>query len=769
LLSDVVVLDLADEQGDFCSKLLAGLGATVVKIESPAGDPSRGSLSFSYCNTDKRGILLDLKSPAGRRKFRSLIKRSDVLVETFPPGSPEARLLNHQQLRRVNPGLIQISITGFGRTGPKHAYRSCDLIASASGGQMYVTGEPSGPPVKLHGLQSCSIASLYAANAALLGLRKRKLDGKGCHIDLSAQEAVASTLDSVMTDYFSDGSIAGRQRDIPGDDSFTILPCKDGFLQAPILRDWETIFELMAAEGKAGDLVETKWKQSSYRKKHRERLIAVISGWTREHFKRDLFELGQSMQFPWASIESPEEVLASPQLRSRRFFLRVPASADDSSIVVPGLPYKFSGYSPRPLKPAPLLGEHTLQVLEELSALPCKTPQKGLTSRLVKSGDILKGIRVIDMTRMLSGPYATRILGDFGAEVIKVQSRLTAHGAERNDSPYFQAWNRNKRSLSLNLNCPEARDITLELAAVSDVLVENYSPRVLGNWGLTYGRLSKAKPDLIMASISAMGQSGPWRNFLGFAPTFHALSGLVSASSPSPDAPINIGNAYGDIVAGLYAALAIMASLEHRDATGKGQHIDLSAYEALCTLLGPSFTKAVGARRRDDFPYAPCGCYPCKGDGRWCVISIDNEEDWQRFCRIGGIPGLASEHFSTLAARLRHRKNLDALIAQWTARSEAGTIVRRLQKAGIRAAVVQNAEDLAKDSHLAARRFYISLVHPARETSISDRSALWPWNEKTADWKSAPLLGADNRYVLQKLLGYSDARIQSLIKKRVLY
>jgi crotonobetainyl-CoA:carnitine CoA-transferase CaiB-like acyl-CoA transferase len=768
MLSDVVVLDLTNEQGSFCAKLLADLGATVIKIESPKGDPSRGSLSFSYCNTRKQSLVLDLDSPEDKCKFRELIKKSGILVETFPPGHLETLRLGYLQLRRINPGLIHISITGFGQTGPKHTYRSCDLVASAYGGQMHVTGAPSVPPTRLFGTQSCYTASLFGANAALLGLRKRKLCGRGCYVDLSLQEAAASTLGDVVADYFTGDRIAGRRRDSSPDDSFSILPCKDGYLQASILRNWETLIELMNAEGKAGNLAGTKWQQRSYRAKHHDRIIKAAGKWTRAHTKHELFELGQSLQFPWAPVESPEEVLKNPQLHARTFFIRVPKSQDYPSTAIPGLPYKFSNYSPPPLKPSPLLGEHTLQVVDDLNASRWKDRQGGGPRSHVKSGNILKGIRVIDMTRMLSGPYATRILGDFGAEVIKVQSRLTAHGAERDDSPYFRAWNRNKRSLSLNLNCPEARDIVLELAAVSDVVVENFSPRVLENWGLTYDRLSKANPDLIMASISAMGQTGPWRNFVGYAPTFHALSGLVSASSRSSDAPINIGFAYGDIVAGLYAAMAILASVEHRDATGKGQYIDLSAYEALCTLLGPAFMKAAGDQRCNDIKETLSGCYPCKGIDRWCAISISNDSGWQMFCRISGITELQSDCFSTPSARNRHRKKLDALVSQWTARYAPEIIVRRLQKAGIPAGIVQNAEDLAKDNHLAARRFYISLVDAKRGNTISDRSAVWPWNERPSGWKPAPQLGADNRYVVQKLLGYSDARFRSLGKKGVL-
>jgi crotonobetainyl-CoA:carnitine CoA-transferase CaiB-like acyl-CoA transferase len=777
LLDGVFILDLTEEESGFCAKLLADLGATVVKIENPKGDPSRTSLSFAYCNTNKLGVVLDLETPEAKRTFRNLIQRSDVLIEALAPGRLETLQLNYPRLRRINPGLIHISINGFGLSGPKHAYRSCDRVASAFGGQMFITGTPSGPPVPLFGRQSLYVASLFAANASLLGLRKRKLTGRGCSVDISVQEAVASTLDPVMINYFCNSTIAGRRSHRAQNDSFTILPCKDGHMLATILRNWESLLEWLIAEGKANDLTDAKWKRISYRETHLDYIVKILGQWTRSHTKQELFEFSQAIQFPWAPIELPAEVLKSPQLQARGFFAPIAISEKNGGILGPGLPYKFSGFSPPAPKPAPRLGEHNLPLLEnpDASHKKSRTSQAKLSHHGVKTGNILKGIRIIDLTRMLSGPYATRILGDFGAEIIKVQSRLTAHGAERNDTPYFRAWNRNKRSLCLNLSHPEARDIFLELAAVSDVVVENFSPRVLENWGLTYKRLKQINPKLIMASLSAAGQTGPWRNFVGYAPTFHALSGLISATSRASHAPILLGHAYSDVITGLYAALAILASIEHREATGEGQYIDLSAYEALCTLLGPALMKAASApipraraRSGDDLSEAASSCYPCKGIDRWCVISITNDDEWQAFCRISGIPELASGRFSSSAARRKRPRIIDALIARWTSSHKAETIVQRLQKAGIPAGVVQNAKDLAKDSHLAARRFFISLHSPEFGTSISDRSALWPWREKHSHWKPAPQLGADNRYVLRNLLGYSEARFQSLIKNSIL-
>jgi crotonobetainyl-CoA:carnitine CoA-transferase CaiB-like acyl-CoA transferase len=248
-----------------------------------------------------------------------------------------------------------------------------------------------------------------------------------------------------------------------------------------------------------------------------------------------------------------------------------------------------------------LLEEDAPQVFNILNIPVEKRPKKThpKNEMSVCNEEILKGLRVIDLTRMLSGPYATRILADFGAEVIKIQSSVTAQGAERNDTEFFKIWNRNKRSLSIDLSHPKARDLFLELVSVSDIVVENFSPRVMTNWGLDYPKLQQVNPNLIMASISAMGQTGPWKNYVGFAPTFHALSGLLSLLSRTHEAPVNIQHPYADIVAALFSSIAILAAALNRNRTGKGRHIDISAYESLVTALGFALTEGAKGFEQD--------------------------------------------------------------------------------------------------------------------------------------------------------------------------
>ena len=389
----------------------------------------------------------------------------------------------------------------------------------------------------------------------------------------------------------------------------------------------------------------------------------------------------------------------------------------------------------------------------------------------------LTGLRVLDFTWMLAGPYATRIFADFGADVIKVQSKKTATGAESNLTGYFNTWNRGKRSITLDLSHPEAREIVLKLTTRSDVVIENFSPRVMPNWGLNYEKLKEVNPNLIMLSMSAMGQGGPWKDYVAFAPTLHALSGLTHLTSFEKDSPIGLGYAYADIVAGLYAAFAVLAALEHRDRTGQGQYIDLSEYEAICTLMGPSLLDASINDKEirpegncaDHIAAAPYGGYKCSGEDRWCVIAVFNEEEWKSLCRVLGHPGwMKEEKFTTVAKRKENRKELDELLTKWTMQHTAEEVVHLLQEAGISSGVVQNAEDLAKDPQLMARNFFVQLKHPVLGKTVADRSPIRFEDDSTVDWKPAPQLGEDNRYVFLELLGLTESELSSYAEKGII-
>jgi crotonobetainyl-CoA:carnitine CoA-transferase CaiB-like acyl-CoA transferase len=736
-LGDTLVIDLSDKRGSFCSKLLSDLGARVIRIEPPGGGPSPqlDLLSFVYRNAHKERLTLDPDGRRGRATLRKLLKKADVLIETLSTDCLRKLRLSPASLSRFNPSLIHVSITGFGRNGRMARYRWNNALASAFGGQTYLSGSSQGKPNAPPGDQTYYSTSLFGAVAVLLALRERMNTGGGRLIDLSAQEAVASTLDHVMVDWFHGSAITHRQGNIYGNNAFVILPSSDGFIQITILQNWETLVELMASEGQAGDLTKDSWRERTYRETHFDHIVQVVGNWTRTHTKHELFELGQAMRFPWAPVCSPEEVLKSPQLAARGFF--GPTGIENKAPFLPGLPYRFS-------LPSPASGK-----------VP---PQENASDSAHRP--ILHGIRVLDFTWMLAGPYATRILADSGAEVIKIQSTKTAKGGEDNLTGYFATWNRNKRSITLDLDYPEAREIVLKLARMSDVVVESFSPRIMANWGLAYDDLRPLKPDLVMASISAMGRTGPWRDYVGFGPTFHALSGLTHLMSTGLRTPICLGHAYGDTLLGLYAALAIIAALHERDSTGEGRHVDLSGYEAVCSVLAPTLLQAAAKdspKERDDGFEPFEGYYRCRGNDRWIVVTADNEEEWQGICRVVG----------TSMATREGKEKLHDFIGQWAIDRTAKEAVRLLQKASVPAGMVQDAADLAKDRQLARRRYFVHLQHPVLGSIVSDRTPLFFGRPEPDKWRAAPLLGEDNRYVLGRIVGLSEEELISYSKRGI--
>jgi crotonobetainyl-CoA:carnitine CoA-transferase CaiB-like acyl-CoA transferase len=324
---------------------------------------------------------------------------------------------------------------------------------------------------------------------------------------------------------------------------------------------------------------------------------------------------------------------------------------------------------------------------------------------------------------------------------------------------------------------PEAREIVLKLTAKSDVVIENFSPRVMSNWGLNYEKLKEARPDLIMVSMSAMGQTGPWKDYVAFGPTLHALSGLTYLTSFERDSPTELGYAYSDIVSGLYAAFAVLAALEYREKTGQGQYIDLSEYEAICTLLGPSLLDA-SLHEKEILPQgncpdyiiaAPYGCYKCSGTDRWCVIAVFNEEEWQNLCHVLNHPDWTKEErFATVAKRKENAKEIDEFLNKWTIQHTAKEVVNLLQGAGISSGVVQNAEDLSRDPHLMKKDFFVQLQHSALGKTISDRSPIRFQENLSAGWKAAPVLGEDNRYVFLELLGFTEGELSHYIERGVI-
>ncbi len=348
------------------------------------------------------------------------------------------------------------------------------------------------------------------------------------------------------------------------------------------------------------------------------------------------------------------------------------------------------------------------------------------------SEKILHNIRILDFTWVLAGPYTTRLPGDFGAEVIKVQPMLSTENDDAFAKGYYNTWNRNKLGITLNLDKPEGITLAKKLVAVSDVVVENFTPHVMANWGLDYENLKKIKPDIIMVSISTMGLQSSKSYYTGYAPTVHALSGLTGLMSLDGE-PVGPGFSFADHIAALYASIALLEALEYRRKTGEGKHIDLSAVDLMARLLkekGPD-------KYLEDI-------FLCK-DGKWVAVTINTEQEWDRLKLTEGLTGINE-------------------LKKWINSYPSKDIISILQQNGLAAGVVQDAADLVNDLQLKSREFFVK----NKGVPFTDASPIKMGKQSEVFYRPAPTLGQDNDYVYGKLLGLSAKELKTLKEKDVI-
>lgn len=396
----------------------------------------------------------------------------------------------------------------------------------------------------------------------------------------------------------------------------------------------------------------------------------------------------------------------------------------------------------------------------------------------------LQDIRVCDLTWIIAGPTATRVLADFGADVIRIEHQqsvdairlgrpIVGEQPTLNNSGFFNYINRNKRSVLLNVRHPTGKDVLKRLIASSDVVVENFSSGVMDSWGLGYDQLREIREDIIYCSVSGYGHSGRDQSYTTWGPTAQALGGLTIMSGLPGHTPAGWGYSFMDHTAGYYAANAIMMALYHRNQTGEGQSIDMAQVEAGMVLAGPAmldYTVNGRSWRREGMPpgnrawqpqVAPHNSYPTRGDDRWLTIAIMNDAEWEAFVRAMDEPDWArEERFATNAGRLEHQEELDEHISSWTADQDGYELMALLQAAGVRAGVVQKASDrFEHDPQLAHRNWWHSLPHP--ELGDCDYDGIVPGMARTpGELRSAsPVLGADTHEVMRDLLGMSDEEI----------
>jgi crotonobetainyl-CoA:carnitine CoA-transferase CaiB-like acyl-CoA transferase len=790
-LSGLRVLDLTSRMGGYCGLLLANLGAEVVLIEPPAGDPMRregpfkndiahpdGSLSFAGYHTNKKGIVLDLETAQGQTTLRALVANGDVLVEDRPLGYLDRIGLGYQALQAIQPSLVMTSITRFGLAGPYRDFKGPNIVVFAMGGLMNLCGHPGRAPL----VGPCDIAyhlgSVHAVFGTLLALFNRRTTGRGEHVEVSLQDVlVADPFLRIITRYSVTGEIPERTGHSQSTTVAETYSCKDGYARIFCNQPdhWKRLVEWL---GNPAELMDPKFENVQNRHPLRPVLDRVIEARTSSYDTKAFFEEFQSHRLAASPINSASAFLEDPQTKHRQYVIEV-----DHSYLgrhhFPGDPYKFSESPWRVAWGAPLLGEHQQAVTNEWRRPSPWSEEAGKSTGMTNSL-AFAGIRVLSFPTGIVGPALGSLLAEHGAEVITIEAGRTVRSPQRGQR--FQIVSDleshcNKKRVAINMKHPEGLALAKKLIALSDVVAENFSARVMASWGLDYPRMKEVREDIIMASLQAFGQTGPRRDFVSFGPILMAFSGMTYLwRDPAIERPgAACQTAFPDYVAPSFGAVAILAALHYRSRTGKGQYIDISQAETAASMLGPAYLEwLINGREpepRGNFSQfaAPHGCYRCKGDDRWCVISVETQEEWMRLCVVVGHREWAADpRFTDLTARVAHKQDLDALVESWTARHTPHQVMLIVQREGIAAGVVQTAEDLYRDPHLRERGFARDVYLPQVGWSTRVGPSVRIKEAQIAREEIVHTAGEDNEAVFGELLGLSKEKIKDLAEREVL-
>jgi crotonobetainyl-CoA:carnitine CoA-transferase CaiB-like acyl-CoA transferase len=780
-LEGIRVLDATAPMGAYVSRILGDLGANVVKIEPPGGDSGRYlapfvtvgqeqvSLPFVHANLNKHSLILNLEEQEDQARFRALAEQADVVVSTENAATWTARGIDLERLSTRYPGLVWTSISPFGLSGPHHTYAGNNLIAEGMGGLMFIQGDDTQPPCVSPYEQGCHLASLHAAFGTLLALWERQASGRGQVVEIALQEVVAHIYFTLVR-YTYASEITRR----PGVRN-PLTPngyyrCQDGhvFISLFMPHQWDRLVALLDDAA----LAEPAFRERDYRQQHADVVDTRIEKFTQRFDCWTLTEMLQLHGLPAAPLQTVADLAANVHLAARQFFtdFEQPSGGRLRSV---GPLYRASASPLRIWRPAPRLGEnHENRRVETTSQVKhTHVPGAAAMPRSLPLADI----RILDLSRVWAGPYGTRYLADFGAEVIKVESGKFPDG-RRPDDPAYAEINRNKRFITLNFQTPAGQDLLQRLVAVSDVVVENFSPRVMRQYGFTYERLRQVRPDLIMVSMPGFGQSGPHSAFASYGGPLMAYTGMALLWGYA-DSPLNAHSklAYPDYIAAGTLALAVLAALHHRTRTGQGQLIEIAQVEATAAAMEVAFLDyfangRIAAPRGNRDPNAvPQGCYPCRGHDAWCVISCTTEAQWHALAQtIGGNALVAAPQFATAAERWQRHDEIDALISAWTRECTPYQAMRLLQATGVPAGMVQTGEDLWRDIHLRSRGFMVRITDPElgalEHPGIPIRLHATPGQIQ----RPAGQLGEANEAIFRGLLGLTADELARLVEANVI-
>ena len=787
-LKDLTVVEVAEGVGGpFCGRLLAGFGANVVKVERPPnGDWTRGarprlpdvpdsesSTLFLYLNMGKQSVVVDWETDEGASTLAGLLRDADVLIEDWPHDF-EAGQRILEEAKADNPGLIDLSLTPFGTTGPYRSWKTTPLVSLAIGGILYLCGDEDREPLLIPGHQSEYMAGLHGYDGVMMALWERDVTGDGPRVEVSEIESLAAVHQFTFVMHTYAGLVRRRHgarwenQGVYGRYPIALLPCMDGYMSYSVSTEgqWEMLFPMIGRP----ELTEEPWfTDFQKRRENVDEIDAILIDWMKDKTRQEVFEIAAGT---WSEPASPllelAEVLDDPQLKFREFFADV-SHPDAGTLTYPTVPFRMSVTQPN-FSRAPRLGEHTSVVVQRARRTTTRSPRSERAGW--RGGGALSDVRVVDLTRVWAGPLATRVLGDFGAHVVKISD---PRAPLEMISGITNKLNRNKLSIGLRLDQKEGRDAFLDLVAVSDVVIENFRPRVMRNFGLTYEDLCEVKPDIVMCSMPGYGTEGEYAEYPAFGPSVEATTGLSSMMGYEGGPPRTSSQALPDPVAALNSVSVIMTALHHRKKTGRGQFIDLALSEGTICHIGEyiaahSRTGLQPPRSGNSHPdHAPYGVFPAMGDDEWVAVCVTSDEQWKALCELVGSPELASDpKFAERSARRRNSSLADAVVSEWTSGRDGATAAAALQAVGIAAGLVGNNRQLLQDPHLNARGFFVEIEEPDLGPKVYDGQAIRMDRMDPSAWTPCERLGEHSIRIFDELLGWDPAAIESLEQRGIM-
>ncbi|MES2535362.1 MAG: CoA transferase [Pseudomonadota bacterium] len=760
--------------------LLARLGAHVTRLESPLAGASRRDSPVQLALE----VLADGKStascPATAAEFDALLADCDILL-CDTPQALEALAGPVQSLEARLPWLVIGIATTFGMEGPYAGLAGTSLDAQALSAVAWSLGEPGRAPLSLPpGIVEHQSGALLASGC-LLALAVRDERGSGRVVDIALADVLASYVAGNCRVYIHHGlqwQRSGRRASGScGAYPYMLLPCKDGevCVCGRTRDEWNRLVAVMgspdwAAQPRYQDL-------RAMGTKYPDEVDQLVMPWFAQHTKAELEAVALKNNLIVSPIRNFDEVLQTQHFTQSGFF--VEGRAAGKRVTVPALPFRVLESRS---DSAPNIASGLLRAAPPL---PGKKP-------LGSASKPLAGLRVLDFGWVWSAPWVGTILGELGAQVIKVEHALrpdnlrlagrvirdgkVVEGPSKEMSPMYHQINHGKLGITLNAKEPRAVELLKQLVAMSDIVVENMSPGSMERSHLGYDELRAVNPRIVMLAMSAAGQFGALSNMRAYAPTMSSFIGMEALVGYPGEAPIGALNfGLGDPNASAHALVAVFAALRRARSTGEGSYIDLSQIESLLGTLRPYLiesqvqgrqTPTMGNRHPD---MAPHGIYPAAGDDAWLTLAVADDAQWQSLKRLtAGASWAQDTRFRTLDGRLAHGAELDAAIAGWSVIQPRDALVARLREAGIASSPVLSVEEQWQDPHFAAREIkqIVDIPVYGKEDMFK---APWRFSDFAPEiTRCGPSLGQHNDHVFTELLGLSPQEIADLKQSGVI-